>query len=83
MFETLVKPGGFYIIEDGTSGALLNCWRLNPKHMYKKFYQGRNTFQPNQAIENILEEYPNYSLFEDYDKYLLSTVHRGIFRKNK
>ncbi|MCK4364503.1 MAG: class I SAM-dependent methyltransferase [Thermoplasmatales archaeon] len=83
LFSPLVKPGGFYIIEDGMSGALLNCWRLNPMHMYKKFYQDRNTFQPNYAIDKILKEYPDFTLFEEYDKYMFSTTYRGILRKKE
>lgn len=68
----LIPVGGFYIIEDGITNAIL----INK--LIDKLY-----LQPNRAITLILQNYPSFELFKDYDDYVFSAVLMGILqRKN-
>lgn len=65
----LVPVEGFYIIEDGVTNAI--------------FLPGKINLQPNRAIARILQNYPNFELFREYDRYIFSTVLMGILRRRK
>jgi len=66
----LIPAGGFYVVEDGMTNAIL-----------LDILPGKQDLQPNKAIAQILQDYPNFELFRDYDEYIFSTVLLGILQK--
>jgi len=65
----LVPVEGFYIIEDGMTNAIL--------------LPNKKNLQPNRAIAWVLQNYPNFELFREYDRYIFSTVLMGILQRRK
>ena len=61
----LIPSGGFYIIEDGFTNAIL-C---------------KEGYQPHIAIGKILKNYQNFELYPFYDKFVFSTVFKGILKR--
>lgn len=66
----LIPVGGFYIIEDGMTNAILNA-----------VLPDKRDLQPNRAISLILQNYPSFELFRDYDKYIFSSISMGVIQK--
>lgn len=68
----LIPAGGFYIIEDGMTNAIL-----------MDVLPDKQDLQPNRAIALILRNYLNFELFRVYDEYVFSTVLMGIIQRKK
>lgn len=66
----LIPVGGFYIVEDGMTNAIL-----------RHILPDKQDLQPNEAIAQILQNYPSFELFRDYDEYIFSTVLMGILQR--
>lgn len=69
LYNQLVVPGGFYIIEDGMSAML---------------FKDRPRQHPCYAIDRILhDDGYDFELFTWYDKFVFTSLLRGILRRNK
>lgn len=63
----LISEDGFYIIEDGMTNAVL----------------GKQEHHPNIAIGEILRDFSGFGLCPKYDRYVFSTVYKGILQRKQ
>ena len=65
--QHLIPIGGLYIIEDGMTCAI--------------YHPREEKYKTNRAIARILNEFPNFELFREYDNFIFSTVLMGILQR--